>query len=193
LYDQNIPEVRCGLAYNLNGGMGLWIVIASDLEVDENGNGSYDWKIPCGQPRIESHCRVRVLANDGNQQQGMDMSDADFTIEYLDKGQDEPDPNYGGEDVPAYTYIGAPYPNPFNPMTSIRFGVNERTDVTMLAYDIEGILVKTICRKATYNPGHYIMQWDGRNDLGTNVTAGVYFLRFQAGDYAKTQKMVLIR
>lgn len=60
-------------------------------------------------------------------------------------------------------------------------------------YAIDGKLVKTLLRDVPFNPGRYIAQWDGRNDLGAAVTAGVYFLRFRAGTYEKTQKLVLIR
>ncbi len=194
--DEYVEGVRCGLSYSLDGEGGFWIGIASasNLEVDEDGEGSYDWKIPAGQPRVESCCRVRVIANDSNQHQGIDMSDADFTIEYLTKSDEWPVPNQGGGiETPDYTYIDAPYPNPFNPLTAIRFGLVERSEVTLAIYDVNGRVVKTILQSAPCSPGHYLQYWNGLNDGGVRVSAGIYFLRFQADGYAKTQKLVLIK
>lgn len=192
--DEYIEGVRCGLSYSLDGEEGFWTAIASNLSVDEDGEGSYDWKIPTGHHRVENNCRVRVIANDSNQHQGIDISDADFTIEFITKPDEEPDPNQGGgADTPTCTYIDAPYPNPFNPSTAIRFGLAERSEVTVVIYDIHGKAVRTIVHAAPCNPGHYLKHWDGRNDDGVCVSAGIYFLRFQADGCAKTRKLVLVR
>jgi len=41
--------------------------------------------------------------------------------------------------------------------------------------------------------GYYSLTWDGRSNLGHRVGAGVYFYRLEAGSWAKTRKMVVVR
>lgn len=42
-------------------------------------------------------------------------------------------------------------------------------------------------------PGHYLVEWDGRDDRGRKVVSEVYFYRLTAGEFVKTQKMVRIQ
>jgi hypothetical protein len=42
-------------------------------------------------------------------------------------------------------------------------------------------------------PGEHELTWDGRNDLGTRVSTGIYYYRFKAGDNVKCRKMVLMK
>jgi hypothetical protein len=41
--------------------------------------------------------------------------------------------------------------------------------------------------------GYHSVEWDGLNDMGTKVASGIYIYRFQAGDYLKVQKMMLMK
>jgi len=52
--------------------------------------------------------------------------------------------------------------------------------------------VRTVVRGAVA-PGYYTALWDGRDDLGRRVPAGVYFVRFETDDYSRTQKAILIK
>ena len=89
------------------------------------------------------------------------------------------------------------YPNPFNPETWVPYQLAEAADVTVKIYDISGHLVRTI--SVGFKPvGYYLTReravyWDGRNDIGESVSNGVYFLQFLAGDFAATQRMVIVK
>jgi hypothetical protein len=84
------------------------------------------------------------------------------------------------------------YPNPFNPVTTIRYELPEDTDVHLVIYDILGKHVKTLVNQ-TQEPGYKSVRWNGRNDMGQTVSAGMYFYRIQAGSFSKVQKMVLLK
>lgn len=99
------------------------------------------------------------------------------------------------DETPEYrNYLASAYPNPFNPTTTIRYSVRERTHVSLKIYDVGGRLVKTLVDEAK-NPnsnGHSV-EWNGRNNLGHRVSSGLYFYRLVAGSFTKTKKMVLLR
>ena len=89
------------------------------------------------------------------------------------------------------------YPNPFNPETWIPYQLADATDVSMTIYDVSGHLVRTI--SVGFKPvGYYLTRqraayWDGRNETGEPVSSGVYFLQFVAGDFAATQRVVIVK
>jgi hypothetical protein len=79
------------------------------------------------------------------------------------------------------------FPNPFNPLTKVKFDVSEKMPVTLTLYDVLG---KETAKLADGNlsPGTYEIEFDG-----SNFPSGVYFYRLRAGDYSKTMKMVLVK
>ncbi|NUM78634.1 T9SS type A sorting domain-containing protein, partial [candidate division KSB1 bacterium] len=86
------------------------------------------------------------------------------------------------------------YPNPFNPETFIAYDVprGETVAVRLVIYNAMGQIVRTLVA-AERGPGAYRVRWDGRNDLGESVTAGVYLYRFTAGDFASEKKLLILR
>ena len=41
--------------------------------------------------------------------------------------------------------------------------------------------------------GNYTIKWDGQNEEGLSVPAGVYLCSIQIGDFRKTKKMILLK
>ena len=83
------------------------------------------------------------------------------------------------------------YPNPFNPATLIQFQIAQASPVSLDIYNILGQKVRTLVNEPL-PAGRYTAVWDGRSDAGSGVSAGIYFYRLQAGDYARARKMVLM-
>ncbi len=83
-------------------------------------------------------------------------------------------------------------PNPFNPTTTIRFVVPERADVSLVIYDVQGRVVRTLM-EGNQEPNFYSLIWDGRNNNGQSVASGVYFYRLRAGQFVRTKKMMLLK
>lgn len=88
--------------------------------------------------------------------------------------------------------LGQNRPNPFNPMTSIRYALPEPGHVKLAVYDAAGRLVATLVDGET-KAGPHATAWDSRNDDGVTVASGVYFCRLEAGGKTLTRKMVLLK
>ena len=84
-------------------------------------------------------------------------------------------------------------PNPFNPMTTIYFELPEATSVRLQVYDISGRLVRSLLNGATLGAGRQDVIWNGRNDSGQQVAAGVYFYHLNAGSFNETKRMTLVK
>jgi hypothetical protein len=83
-------------------------------------------------------------------------------------------------------------PNPFNPVTAIRFDLPGRAHVTLSVYDLSGRLVRTLVNEER-EPGLNELFWYGTNDSGQSVASGIYFYRLIAGNLRETKKMLLLR
>jgi hypothetical protein len=84
------------------------------------------------------------------------------------------------------------YPNPFNPNTVIRYGLPNPGKVKLTIYNILGQKVITLVDQYQES-GHQVVNWDGKDDQGNQLSSGIYFCRLQAGDFSETKKMVLLR
>ncbi len=95
---------------------------------------------------------------------------------------------------PLATELLSNYPNPFNPITTLRFTLKEKLKVSLVIYDSKGRLVRTLARPdRAMLPGKYRLIWDARNEGGIEVPSGQYFYRFTAGRYVKTRRMILVK
>jgi hypothetical protein len=83
------------------------------------------------------------------------------------------------------------YPNPFNPVCTIRYEIPKPGRVSLHVYDIVGKPVHTLV-DGWREAGIYSEVWNGKSDDGTALPSGVYFYRLEAGDFVATRKMVLI-
>jgi YVTN family beta-propeller protein len=83
-------------------------------------------------------------------------------------------------------------PNPFNPVTKMRFTVPHADHVRLTIYDVTGRLVCRLIDKRL-PADNYEISWDGTNSGGRRVASGVYFCRLEAGKSTATRKMVLLR
>ncbi len=99
-----------------------------------------------------------------------------------------------GDELPDRFELLTNYPNPFNPSTTIEFDVenNVKTHghVSLQILDINGRLVTTLINGV---PHSNKMIWNGRNDKGQSMPAGVYFARLTTASTTLTQKMVLLK
>jgi hypothetical protein len=79
------------------------------------------------------------------------------------------------------------FPNPFNPVTNIRYDVSKSAQVKLVVYDILGREIKTLVNEYK-TPGSYQLNFNG-----SGLSSGTYFYRIQAGDFVQIKKMVLIK
>ena len=94
--------------------------------------------------------------------------------------------------MPESVSIKANYPNPFNPSTAIDFSVAELSFVNLAIYDASGRLVKTLVSESKVADSYSVI-WDGSNDNGVQVSAGMYLYKITAGNFVETKKMLLVK
>ncbi|MFH1279936.1 MAG: M28 family peptidase [Candidatus Eisenbacteria bacterium] len=101
-----------------------------------------------------------------------------------------------GENGPAASarvVLGPNVPNPFNPVTDIRFAVPAPgRKVTLKIYDLSGREVRTLV-DAEKLSGERNVTWNGTDNAGHDVASGVYFYRLEAGGEKLAKKLLLVR
>lgn len=84
-------------------------------------------------------------------------------------------------------------PNPFNPVTKIRFAVSKDSKVALRVYNVRGQLVKTLANERMAQGMHEV-NWDGRDASGSHVASGVYYARVASeGGATDVIKMVMAK
>lgn len=84
------------------------------------------------------------------------------------------------------------YPNPFNPVTTLRYQLPEANMVTVTIYDMAGRQVKNLIDQQQ-GQGLHSIQWNGTNNLGNTVSAGIYLYQVHSGVYNQTNKMIFLK
>lgn len=95
--------------------------------------------------------------------------------------------NQISSEVPSDYSLSQNYPNPFNPATNFEFKIADFGLVTLTIYDVTGKKVETLLN-TNLKPGTYKAEWNA-----SNYPSGVYFYTLSAGDFTKTNKMVLLK
>jgi photosystem II stability/assembly factor-like uncharacterized protein len=101
-------------------------------------------------------------------------------------------PSGSAETVPDRFFLSEAYPNPFNPSTTVTFGLPGRAEVILQIFDVKGKRVKEVFR-GVKEAGHYQASWDGTDDTDHAVSSGVYLYYISAGPFTSVQKMILIK
>jgi len=92
--------------------------------------------------------------------------------------------------IPTEFVLHPAYPNPFNPVTTINFGIPavESLRVTTLhIYNIKGQLIKSLIN-GNIEVGMHTIKWDA-----TGVPSGIYFIKMMSGGFIETQKVILMK
>ena len=100
----------------------------------------------------------------------------------------------GAAKLPGAVTLAQNHPNPFNPSTTISYGVpgGDPLLVRLEIFDIRGRLVRVL-ENTVREPGFYQVYWDGTDNSGRPQGSGVYFYRLNAGGESRMRKMVLVK
>ena len=101
--------------------------------------------------------------------------------------------DWGHGGVPQVFSLEQNFPNPFNPVTQIRYQLPEQARVSIVIYDAMGREVKNLVPWKNQLTGFHQITWNATNNSGDPVSAGMYIYSIQAGDFRETRKMVLIK
>jgi len=101
--------------------------------------------------------------------------------------------------LPSQYSLEQNYPNPFNPSTSIKFSIPSvetqniaSQRVTLKIYDLLGREIKTLADREM-SPGNYTVTWNADDNYGKKVSTGIYLYSINAGKFAQTRKMILMK
>ena len=83
-------------------------------------------------------------------------------------------------------------PNPFNPITNIKYELLEPGPVKIVIYDTRGRIVKEFVDDHQ-SPGFHSLQWNATNNSGQPVSSGVYLYSIQSGDLIQSKKMIFLK
>ncbi len=84
------------------------------------------------------------------------------------------------------------HPNPFNPRTTVHFDLARPAVVHLAVHDLRGRLACTLLQEARTTGSHSVV-WDGRDEAGRPLAAGIYFARLEAGGEVLLRKLTLLK
>ena len=93
---------------------------------------------------------------------------------------------------PAKYNLNNCYPNPFNPITTLRYDLPEDALVNITIYDMMGRVVKTIINDQQ-DAGFKSISWNAVNDYGKPVSAGIYLYQIKTEKFSQAKKMILLK
>ena len=94
--------------------------------------------------------------------------------------------------IPNQFELNQNYPNPFNSSTSIQYFLPKYIYVNINIYDLIGNHIKSLMNNYQ-NAGHNIISWDGTNQLGQSVSAGIYIYTIEAEEFNQSKKMLFLK
>lgn len=93
----------------------------------------------------------------------------------------------GHKPYPANYSLHQNFPNPFNPVTTIRYNVSENGYVTLKIYDMLGREIRTLVSE-NLGAGKYQTTFDA-----SGLASGVYFYKLDVNGYTESKKMMLVK
>ena len=91
-------------------------------------------------------------------------------------------------ELPETFVLEAAYPNPFNPTTTVTYGLPTAAEVRITATDLLGRQVATLVAGDKKSAGYHTVQFNA-----DGLASGTYLIRMEAGDFVATQQVVLLK
>ena len=94
--------------------------------------------------------------------------------------------------LPSTSNLYPPYPNPFNPEVALTLYLPQQTGTRLRVYDLLGRPVRTLA-KGQFPQGFHTFSWQGRDQQGRPVGAGLYLVELWTGDRRQVRKLLLLK
>ncbi len=162
----------------------VWQTVAAfTVGVDFNNNTFYHATvtISSSQYNFPTNARIRFMCDASGNVDDVYIDQIEF------RGMGGVSSFADAEPIPEVYSLSQNYPNPFNPTTTIEFSLAAASDIRINVYNITGQLVETVA-DGYYTAGKHAVTWDA-----AGYASGIYLYRIQAGTFAETKRMVLLR
>lgn len=94
--------------------------------------------------------------------------------------------------LPQRLELISPYPNPFNNRVKLGFNLVVDQALVVRIYNLRGMLIKQLANQS-FPAGRHSISWDGIDDLGREVSTGLYLVQYSGSDLIATQKILLMK
>ena len=84
--------------------------------------------------------------------------------------------------------LGKVFPNPFDESTLINYSIPEQCNISLKIYDINGRLIKVL-HEGKQPEGNYSVKWNGQDESGNHISAGIYFIKLNSNGFNQTMKL----
>ncbi len=94
--------------------------------------------------------------------------------------------------IPEEFSLSQNFPNPFNPITTMGFGLPEDSHVTIRIYNLLGQEIRTLV-DTDFTAGYRFVEWNSLDDHGRLMTSGIYLVVMESGSYRKVHKILMLK
>ena len=182
----NANCTSCHMYGNASGG--LTLTSYSGVMTNSNSGASV-------VPGDHANSLLWQKVNSGDMPQNnpdLNSDEVDLIAQWIDEGALEVQLSIIDETLPITYNLQNAYPNPFNPVTTLRYDLPEDALVNITIYDMMGRIVSNLV-SIQQNAGYKSIQWNATNNEGQPVSGGLYLYTIQAGKFTQTKKMVLLK
>lgn len=96
--------------------------------------------------------------------------------------------NISNSEIPNSYSLEQNFPNPFNPVTNIKFGLPNQSLVTLKVFDVLGREIASLINNQNMQAGNYVFDFNA-----ANIPSGIYFYKLTAGNFSDIKKMMLVK
>ena len=102
------------------------------------------------------------------------------------------DGSYPDRPLPSDFVLEQNFPNPFNPVTTLRYDLPVDNYVTLIIYDLNGKEINRLVN-TSHPAGHHSVMWNSTDSFDKPVSAGIYLYQIRTAGFVQTRKMVLLK
>lgn len=135
---------------------------------------------------------VNMILSDIQGVQMQDINTKNGLITVTSEETSVPGSNEARNSAPRKFSLYDNYPNPFNPTTTIEYGLPQKCYVELTIIELSGRKVCTLVN-GEISVGHHQATWSGLDDQGNSVASGVYIYCLKTEGYAESKRLLLLR
>jgi hypothetical protein len=177
------PADTISFFFSKDGGNTYPTLLGTITNIPDGGSTSLQFLADVSMQTTQG--KIRAVSRSGAMTLSA-ASDSLFTIGVPAAVEEDP------ASAPARFALAPNTPNPFNPVTTIRFELDRPGPAALRVYSVSGSLVRTLLDR-NLPAGRYHAAWDGRDESGRLVASGIYVYRLVESGRQISRKMSLLK